>query len=85
MNIELYLEAKHLDLVTPDGIITNLSRIDEKNAEALVFINHISPIFVGFHIDISHVFFNIKSTLAQLELMVWERIMYWTKKMDAPK
>lgn len=66
MNIELYLEAKHLDLVTPDGIITNLSRIDEKNAEALVFINHISPIFVGFHIDISHVFFNIKSTLAQL-------------------
>lgn len=66
MNSELFLEAKHLDLVTPDGIITNLTRIDEKNAEATVFINQISPIFVGFQIDPNRVFFNIKSTLAQL-------------------
>lgn len=66
MDSELFLEAKHLDLVTPDGIITNLTRIDEKNAEATVFINQISPIFVGFQIDPQRIFFNIKSTLAQL-------------------
>lgn len=66
MNSELFLEAKHLDLVTPDGIITNLNRIDEKNVETTVFINQISPIFVGFQIDPHRVFFNIKSTLAQL-------------------
>jgi predicted Rossmann-fold nucleotide-binding protein len=66
MNIELYLETKHLDLVTPDGLITSLTPIDDKTAIATVFISNISPIFVGFRIDPKLVFFNIKSTLAQL-------------------
>lgn len=66
MNSKLFLEAKHLDLVTPDGIVTNIIHLDEKKAEATVFINQISPIFVGFQIDPKRVFFNIKSTLAQL-------------------
>lgn len=66
MNSELFLEAKHIDLVTPDGVITNLTRIDDRNADATVFINQISPIFVGFQIDTNRIFFNIKSTLAQL-------------------
>lgn len=66
--MEIYLDPKHFDLVTPDGAITSIKTIDEKTAEAVVFINQISPVFVGFQIDPEHVFFNIKSTLAQLGL-----------------
>jgi len=66
MNIESYLNANHFDLVTPDGLITNYTRTSPTTADAVVFIENISPIFVGYHIDISRVFFNIKSTLAQL-------------------
>lgn len=66
--MEPYLQPGHFDLVTPDGMITNLVRLSDKTAEAVVFIENISPVFVGFQIDISHVFFNIKSTLAQLGL-----------------
>ncbi|MGA8164271.1 MAG: hypothetical protein WB791_04500 [Waddliaceae bacterium] len=54
------------DLVTPDGAITNFQLIDEKQAEAIVFIENISPEFVGFDIEPEYVFFNIKSTLAQV-------------------
>lgn len=60
------LDFKHYDLITPDGAITNFKRLDEKTAHATVFINHIISSFVGFQIDPSRVFFNIKSTLAQL-------------------
>lgn len=60
------LDLTHYDLVTPDGVITNLKPIDDSTSEAIVFIEHISPAFVGYRIDSSHVFFNIKSTLAQL-------------------
>lgn len=66
MDSKLFLETNQLDLVTPDGIITSLNRLDEKTSEAILFINQISPLFVGFQIDINRVFFNIKSTLAQL-------------------
>lgn len=66
--MESYLYFQHYDLVTPDGVITNLTRIDERTAEAIVFIENISPAFVGFKIDPSLTFFNIKSTLAQLGL-----------------
>lgn len=66
MDSELFLGTKHLDLVTPDGIITDLKKNDDKSLEATVFINQISPLFVGYNIDPSRVFFNIKSTLAQL-------------------
>lgn len=63
----LPLNTTH-DLVTPDGAITSINFIDEKTAIATVFIENISPAFVGYQIPISSVFFNIKSTLAQLGL-----------------
>lgn len=65
-SIEYYLDPAHFDLVTPDGKIISLKKIDEKNLEATVFIEHISPVFVGFKIEPRLVFFNIKSTLAQV-------------------
>ncbi|GAB4229792.1 MAG: LOG family protein [Chlamydiales bacterium] len=58
----------HYDLVTPDGLITELTPSDDKTAEAIVFIENISPLFVGFEIDNEKIFFNLKSTLAQLGL-----------------
>lgn len=64
--MESYLYAEHYDLITPDGIVTNFTITSDKTAEAVVFIKNISPAFVGFQIDPSRVFFNIKSTLAQL-------------------
>jgi predicted Rossmann-fold nucleotide-binding protein len=66
--MESYLDLKPYDLVTPDGSITNFSRIDPKTAQAIVFIEKITPAFVGFRIPSDRVFFNIKSTLAQLGL-----------------
>lgn len=66
--MESYLDLKPYDLVTPDGAITNLKLVDNKNAEAIVFIEKISPAFVGFRIPADRIFFNIKSTLAQLGL-----------------
>lgn len=56
------------DLVTPDGVVTSINRLSDKTAEAIVFIENISPAFIGFQIDPGSVFFNIKSTLAQLGL-----------------
>lgn len=67
-SIEYYLDPSHYDLVTPDGSITNLIRLDPRRAEAIVFIEKISPIFRGFEIEPENIFFNIKSTLAQLGL-----------------
>lgn len=64
--MESYLDPEHFDLVSPDGIITNLVRISETESEAIVFIEGISPQFVGFEIEPELVFFNIMSTLAQL-------------------
>lgn len=64
--MESYLHAAHYDLITPDGIITSIEFTSDKTATATVLIKNISPVFVGFHIDPSRVFFNIKSTLAQL-------------------
>ncbi len=66
LGLETYLDPSHYDLATPDGAITNLKRLDEKTAEAVVFIKGIWPTFVGYQIEPQRVFFNIKSTLAQL-------------------
>ena len=63
-----FLESTHYDLITPDGTITDLKRLSETEMEGTVFIEKISPLFVGFHIDPSFVYFNIKSTLAQVGL-----------------
>ncbi len=60
------LDFGHYDLVTPDGLITKLRRVDEITLEAEVFIEKIFPAFVGFSIDKEKVLFNIKSTLAQI-------------------
>jgi len=61
-----FIDFTQYDLASPDGSITNLVRLSEKTAEAIVFIEKIASNFVGFKIDSSRVFFNIKSTLAQL-------------------
>jgi len=64
-SIKHYLDPVHSDLVTPDGKIVEMTPRGEKLTEALLFIEAISPVFVGFRIDPELVFFNIKSTLAQ--------------------
>lgn len=66
LHMESYLYSTHYDLVTPDGMITNLTNLTPTTADAVVFIENINANFVGFKIDPSLVFFNIKSTLAQL-------------------
>jgi predicted Rossmann-fold nucleotide-binding protein len=60
--------SPHYDLVTPDGVMTAIEHSNKCTAEATIFFEKISPSFLGFHIDPSLVFFNIKSTLAQLGL-----------------
>ncbi len=66
--MENHLNIAPHDLVSPDGAIINLLRIDKVTAEATVFIQNISPTFMGFSIPKERVFFNIKSTVAQLGL-----------------
>lgn len=66
--MESYLSPGHYDLVTPDGKIIALKSIDPKRKRATVLIEDISPAFVGYEIELKSVFFNIKSTLAQLGL-----------------
>ncbi|MBI2809792.1 MAG: hypothetical protein HYX67_03020 [Candidatus Melainabacteria bacterium] len=66
--MESYLFPAHFDLVTPDGMITACKRIAPDKMEAEVFIQNISPAFVGFEIEKEHISFNLKSTLAQLGL-----------------
>ncbi|NGX46129.1 MAG: hypothetical protein K940chlam2_01313 [Chlamydiae bacterium] len=63
-----YLYPGHFDLVTPDGVLRKIERISPDMAEAELFIENISPAFVGYHLDNSTVFFNFKSVLAQLGL-----------------
>lgn len=54
------------DLITPDGIIKSLRLINQKEVEAIVEIEKIHPTFLGYQINPSSLFFNIKSTFAQL-------------------
>lgn len=64
--MESYLHTGIYDLITPDALISKLTRLTEKSAHALVTIENISPAFVGYQIDQSRVYFNIKSSLAQV-------------------
>ena len=64
--MESYLTPHHYDLVTPDGHITQIRRLDPKRCLIDVLIEHISPAFVGYHLPMELVSFNLKSTLAQL-------------------
>lgn len=61
-----FLASTHFDLVTPDGTITDIRHLNSLEADATVFIEGISPLFVGFQIEPELISFNIKSTLAQL-------------------
>ncbi len=63
-----YLYSEHYDLVSPDGEIEKIKLLSETEAEALVLIKNISPFFRGYYIDPQNIFFNLKSTLAQLGL-----------------
>lgn len=60
------LSFLHHDLVSPDGKARSIKKINERLYEAVVTIENISPSFLGFAIDQERVFFNLKSTLAQL-------------------
>lgn len=60
------MNAYHFDLITPDGRIVHLEKIDEKKKRARVLIENINPAFVGFDIDLHLVQFNCKSILAQI-------------------
>ncbi|MBJ7450022.1 MAG: hypothetical protein JHC93_06665 [Parachlamydiales bacterium] len=64
--MESYLSSAPYDLITPDGRIESLRSIGENRLEAVVLIEKIHSNFVGFDIDPALVFFNIKSSLAQL-------------------
>jgi predicted Rossmann-fold nucleotide-binding protein len=64
--MESYLYPDHYDLITPDGVVTQWTRLDPSSAEALVHIHKISPAFVGYQLDSYQICFNIKSSLAQL-------------------
>jgi predicted Rossmann-fold nucleotide-binding protein len=64
--MEDFLDPNQYDLATPDGSITDITFINGQKAKATVFIQNISKKFVGFQIDVQSIFFNIKSTLAQL-------------------
>lgn len=61
-----FLDLTHYDLVTPDGKIINLKTIDSSTTEAIVFIEQISPAFVGFQLDPQKILFNLKSSIAQV-------------------
>lgn len=66
--MESYLLASHYDLITPDGLIIKMDRLSSKLLNVEIQIQNISPAFVGFQIDSTHITFNLKSTLAQLGL-----------------
>lgn len=61
-----YLFSSHFDLITNDGYIVDIKKIDEKKSLATVKIEDISEAFLGFSTDAQFTFFNLKSTLAQL-------------------
>ena len=68
MQTSTNLDLTHYDLVTPDGNLTQIHHLSEREAIGEVLIQKISPAFVGFQIDPQYVFFNMKSVLAQLGL-----------------
>lgn len=64
--MESYLISSHYDIITPDGYIEKIEKIDQKTSIAHVIIKNISPAFRGFFLPSENIFFNLKSTLAQL-------------------
>jgi predicted Rossmann-fold nucleotide-binding protein len=68
------------DLITPDGIIHSIDHVDNKCANIEILINNIANDFVGFDISKDLVFFNLKSTLAQLGLTTTTKDISLNKK-----
>lgn len=60
------LSFLHHDLVSPDGKIIEISPMENQRRRAKIGIENISPSFLGYSIERENVFFNLKSTLAQL-------------------
>lgn len=58
------------DLTSPDGVLLSIHKVSDSIAEGTVFIEQISPWFVGFEIDKNLLFFNGKSVFAQLGLNI---------------
>jgi len=82
--MESYLSSTHFDLISPDGAILKIEPIDENRARCTVIIHNISPVSVGFSLDPSKIFFNFKSTLAQLGLnSETKHIQLYRKKLQA--
>jgi len=59
-------QLPYQDLVTPDGKILSIEKIDEKHYRAVVIIENVSPLFLGFSLGQEKIFFNLKSAIAQL-------------------
>jgi len=66
--MESYITSAHYDLISPDGYIVELKKIKKDKIQAVVKIENISDAFLGFRINKKNIFFNIKSTLAQLSV-----------------
>lgn len=56
------------DLVSTDGKIISLQTVSSTESKAEVFFEQITPNFIGFSINKDEIYFNLKSTLAQLGL-----------------
>jgi predicted Rossmann-fold nucleotide-binding protein len=56
----------HYDLITPDGILQRVDTLADGRKQLWVRIQKISPRFKGYDLDPQRVFFNVKSTCAQL-------------------
>ncbi|MBI3508127.1 MAG: hypothetical protein HY069_00605 [Chlamydiia bacterium] len=78
--MESYLTHTHYDLVTPDGAILELKNLSENRRLATVKIEGIAAQFVGYQIDPTHIFFNLKSTLAQLGINGVGKSIHWEPK-----
>lgn len=78
--MENTLSPHHYDLVTPDGRIIDLKPVDAKRQIATVQIHAIFPSFAGYDLDPRFVFFNIKSTLAQIGLEGIGREYHYDRK-----
>jgi predicted Rossmann-fold nucleotide-binding protein len=77
---ESYLKFAHYDLVTPDGKIEKIEFLKDGTAVATIIIVNILDTFVGYHLDDQHIYFNLKSTLAQLGLQSEKTHCYLDKK-----
>ena len=67
-HLEHVLDPRYSDLTSPDGSIVSLESLSPTEARAIVRMHSISSDFVGYSIEPEAMFFNIKSTLAQLGL-----------------